>query len=52
MNNRIAKLCLGTVQFGLDYGISNKHGQTPEQEVTFILQTAPDAGIRLLDTAS
>ncbi len=52
MNNHIAKLRLGTVEFGLDYGIFNKHGQFPEQEVTSILQTAPDAGIRLLNTAS
>lgn len=52
MSNRIHKLGLGTVQFGLDYGISNRHGQTPLEEVRSILQTAADAGIRLLDTAS
>lgn len=52
MSNRIHKLGLGTAQFGLDYGISNKHGQTPLEEVRSILQTAADAGIRLLDTAS
>ena len=52
MSNRIHKLGLGTAQFGLDYGISNRHGQTPLEEVRSILQTAADAGIRLLDTAS
>lgn len=44
------KLALGTVQFGLDYGISNTQGIVPEQEVKRILDVAHDAGIRLLDT--
>ena len=46
------KLALGTVQFGLDYGISNTQGIVPEQEVKRILDVAHDAGIRLLDTGS
>lgn len=50
--NRIRKLGLGTVQFGLDYGISNRGGQTPESEVRRILTTAHEAGIRTLDTAA
>lgn len=44
------KLALGTVQFGLDYGISNTQGKVPEQEVKRILDVAHGAGIRLLDT--
>ena len=44
------KLALGTVQFGLDYGISNNQGIVPEQEVKRILDVAHKAGIRLLDT--
>ena len=45
------KLALGTVQFGLDYGISNKSGKTPADEVYKILSTAGEAGLNLLDTA-
>ena len=26
------QLCLGTVQFGLPYGITNQAGQVPEEE--------------------
>ncbi|REL26046.1 aldo/keto reductase [Thalassotalea euphylliae] len=46
------KLALGTVQFGLDYGISNQSGQVNSTEVEAILQQAHDAGITLLDSAS
>lgn len=45
-------LGLGTVQFGLDYGISNPEGKTPPLEVAAILQMALANGIDLLDTAS
>lgn len=45
------KLGLGTVQFGLDYGISNKDGKTTEGELVKILKTAREADIDLLDTA-
>lgn len=43
---------LGTVQFGLDYGISNEHGKTPFQEVTDILSFAHSHQLKVLDTAS
>lgn len=45
------KIGLGTVQFGLDYGISNRYGQTTSGEVNDILTFATKAGIELLDTA-
>jgi aryl-alcohol dehydrogenase-like predicted oxidoreductase len=48
MNDR---LMLGTVQFGLKYGISNSAGQTTEEEVGRILEAAEQAGVRFLDTA-
>lgn len=48
----VNKLGLGTVQFGLPYGISNTSGKTSTEEVSRILQTATDHGINLLDTAS
>jgi aryl-alcohol dehydrogenase-like predicted oxidoreductase len=46
------KLGLGTAQFGLDYGVSNKAGQTPAVEVLAILQFALENGITLVDTAA
>jgi len=45
------ELCLGTVQFGLSYGVTNQQGQVPEDEVCRILQLATASGIELLDTA-
>lgn len=45
------KLALGTVQFGLDYGISNTRGQVPADEVREILDAAQRGGIAVLDTA-
>ena len=49
---RLARIGLGTVQFGLDYGISNPDGRTPESEVRAILRRAAEVGIKVLDTAS
>lgn len=46
------KLCLGTAQFGIDYGITNKRGMIPKEEAFGILEYAHDAGIRTLDSAS
>ena len=48
-----AQLCLGTVQFGLCYGIHNTLGRQPtETEVFGVLDAALDAGVRMFDTAS
>jgi len=46
-----ARIGLGTVQFGLDYGISNPEGRTPPAEVERILSLARNRGITVLDTA-
>lgn len=47
------RLCLGTVQFGMRYGINNQLGRQPSCEEAFeILDAAFDHGIRDLDTAS
>ena len=46
------RIGLGTVQFGLDYGISNRAGRPGLAEVKQILQTAIEAGIGYLDTAT
>ena len=45
------KIGLGTVQFGLDYGVSNPQGITPATEVKDILALAWKSGITILDTA-
>ena len=47
-----SKLILGTVQFGLRYGIANVHGQPTQTEVNTIIAAAAEGGIRMLDTAA
>ena len=46
------KIGLGTVQFGLDYGVSNKGGKTPPEEVRRIIETAAENRVRIIDTAA
>jgi len=46
------KLAIGTVQFGLEYGISNAAGKTSLNEAAGILDAARLAGIDTLDTAA
>lgn len=48
----ISRLALGTVQFGLDYGINNTAGRPTDAAVEAILRTAKAAGLTLLDTAA
>ena len=48
----MSKLALGTVQFGMSYGVSNKHGQTTREQIIKILELAQKNDIRVLDTAS
>jgi len=50
-NRGISRLGLGTVQFGLNYGINNTGGQVAYQEVCRILETASEEGINFLDTS-
>lgn len=45
------KLALGTVQFGLPYGVANQQGQVTGTEVNSILDLASANGINTLDTA-
>jgi aryl-alcohol dehydrogenase-like predicted oxidoreductase len=45
------KLALGTVQFGLNYGISNQGGQVSREDAKGILALARLHGIDTLDTA-
>ena len=48
----VNKLCLGSVQWGSKYGISNTNGQTSVDEVSKILKEARLNGIQLIHTAS
>lgn len=45
------KLALGTVQFGLRYGVANTTGQPAAAEVADILRHAAGVGVEVLDTA-
>ena len=48
---KFSRLMLGTVQFGLRYGINNTQGQPSPEKVREILRAAADGGINVLDTA-
>ena len=48
----INKFILGTVQFGLNYGINNAIGQVSPQEVRKILSACKENGITKLDTSA
>ncbi len=45
------QICLGTAQFGSDYGITNEHGQVSSANVSNILSLAHQKNIQYLDTA-
>jgi len=47
-----ARIALGTVQFGMKYGISNVSGQVKNLEVKKILDRASDYNIASIDTAA
>jgi len=47
----MSRLALGTVQFGLPYGIANQAGQVSQAEAQLMLKFAKDNGINTLDTA-
>ena len=51
MTTQKNKLVLGTVQFGMKYGLHNTHGQPTKEESFAILDAALVAGIDTFDTA-
>jgi len=51
MFNFTHKLAIGTVQFGMDYGIANQNGQVSEMGAYSILDFAYENEINTLDTA-
>lgn len=46
------KIALGTVQFGLEYGVANTKGRVPEETAQDILGLARELGVDTLDTAA
>lgn len=48
---QLSRLMLGTVQFGLAYGIANKTGQPTYEEARDIVAAAFENGVNCLDTA-
>jgi len=46
-----SRLALGTVQFGLNYGVANVSGQVAVEEIARIIARASAAGLHTLDTA-
>jgi len=47
----ISKIAIGCAQFGLDYGVSNRKGRTPAQDVRKIVSLCRRNGIDTYDTA-
>jgi aryl-alcohol dehydrogenase-like predicted oxidoreductase len=50
-NHKLSKLSLGTVQFGIDYGIANKNGKPNQAKINEILKYISSSGINSYDTA-
>ncbi len=49
---KFSRIMLGTVQFGLDYGIANVSGKPSFERVCEILKAAYEGGVTALDTAA
>jgi len=48
---RLSQLMLGTVQFGMQYGVANTKGQPSYEDVREMLACAYEGGVNCLDTA-
>ena len=51
-NYDLSRLMLGTVQFGLPYGVANRTGQPSYEEARAIVAAALDGGVNCFDTAA
>ncbi len=51
MHNNVNRIALGTVQFGLDYGINNKQGKPSKSQTFKMLEFAYEKNVRVFDTA-
>ena len=45
-------IILGTAQFGMDYGLTNKNGKVEENEAIEIIRKAISLGFEYIDTAA
>lgn len=52
VGNNPSRLMLGTVQFGLSYGVANRVGQPDYQDVVEIVAAALEGGVNAFDTAA
>ncbi len=52
MPSEFSRIGIGTVQLGMDYGISNVLGKPSHDEISKIFKVINELGIELLDTAS
>jgi aryl-alcohol dehydrogenase-like predicted oxidoreductase len=50
--NATARLGLGTVQFGFDYGVTNRRGRVGDDEARRVLRMAAAAGVSVIHTSS
>lgn len=50
--NRLSRLMLGTVQFGIPYGVANRTGQPSYSDVRAIMTAAIEGGVTCFDTAA
>lgn len=48
----LSRLMLGTVQFGLPYGVANRRGQPTPAEAAAIVAAAVEGGVNCFDTAA
>ena len=51
-NYELSRLMLGTVQFGLPYGVANRTGQPEYRDVLAIVAAAVEGGVNCFDTAA
>ncbi|KAF3978340.1 MAG: aldo/keto reductase [Methylococcales symbiont of Iophon sp. n. MRB-2018] len=51
LDSRLEKLAIGTVQFGVNYGVTNTVGQTPISGVRNIINLAKQHNINTIDTS-
>jgi aryl-alcohol dehydrogenase-like predicted oxidoreductase len=49
---QVGRICIGTAQFGMNYGVANRQGQVPLTDVSAILARARREGIDTVDTAA
>ena len=51
-DRKLSRLMLGTVQFGMPYGVANRTGQPTYHEVVNIVAAAVEGGVNCFDTAA